>query len=508
MRKNDFLDRLVRSRFRSRRDVENLFHDATNKARVSRHSRTRPGGYLTGVHNGQFFRVKIPPRKKLLPNVPKLSSPLAAPKPVGEVPTAQKVMRKAEQSDEEPFAIFVRKFERWWQANWAVLLLNFGSICTLVGFTRSDVLELRSLAVTGSLSNVVYLSVQRPFRAAPVVWSLTFASVNGWKIKNILEERTSTVRLTKEQEDIYVTHFMPHGVTPKQFEAIYAAADVLRFKKGDVIKRQGEVLEHVYLIASGHTSATALGRRVSAASVVPDAEQAERKTAMSGGAWAGEIQFLEQYWIKEQKHIQKLHPSIQRVDAERKNSKGAEASSGGVVKERKSKGVKNGAESASARTGDKQSDDEHPLDGEHVDDPDALKNVEVNISHKRTFRFETRPRPESTRSGIAAKSLITITAVDDCVVLRWSHEKMEELMARSTDMRAAMTRAMTAAIVGKVIHFTVSRAQSGAILPMWLQDWKYSAGAKIEVDEEEDVGEDGKGQAKENLPSPIIRKFS
>lgn len=34
--------------------------------------------------------------------------------------------------------------------------------------------------------------------------------------------------------------------------------------------------------------------------------------------------------------------------------------------------------------------------------------------------------------------------------MRWSHADMEALMARSTDLRAAMTRAMTAAIVGKV----------------------------------------------------------
>lgn len=65
--------------------------------------------------------------------------------------------------------------------------------------------------------------------------------------------------------------------------------------------------------------------------------------------------------------------------------------------------------------------------------------------------------------------------------MRWSHADMEALMARSTDLRAAMTRAMTAAIVGKVINFTVSKSSALPTWSTWLDDWKHNAGARISV---------------------------
>jgi hypothetical protein len=48
------------------------------------------------------------------------------------------------------------------------------------------------------------------------------------------------------------------------------------------------------------------------------------------------------------------------------------------------------------------------------------------------------------------------------------------------DMRGALTRAMTSAVVGKVINMTISRAK----LPQWtawLNDWTRDDGAKVEL---------------------------
>ena len=79
------------------------------------------------------------------------------------------------------------------------------------------------------------------------------------------------------------------------------------------------------------------------------------------------------------------------------------------------------------------------------------------------------------------KALYTIITKDECTVLKWSQKDMELLMGKSTDMRAALTRAMTAAIVGKVINFTVSRSSGVPTWSSWLDDWRHAAGAKVEV---------------------------
>ena len=45
------------------------------------------------------------------------------------------------------------------------------------------------------------------------------------EIFEILEEREGSVNLTQEQEEIYSSFFMPHGITPKQFEFIIGEFD-------------------------------------------------------------------------------------------------------------------------------------------------------------------------------------------------------------------------------------------------------------------------------------------
>ena len=114
--------------------------------------------------------------------------------------------------------------------------------------------------------------------------------------------------------------------------------------------------------------------------------------------------------------------------------------------------------------------------------------------------------------------MCTIVASEDCLVLRWSHGDMEELMAKSTDMRAALTRAMTAAVVGKVISFTVSRSKTPPTWSSWLEDWQNNAGARVQISTGEETGDnsdddddDNESQSvpppRENLPSYPIKRF-
>jgi hypothetical protein len=113
--------------------------------------------------------------------------------------------------------------------------------------------------------------------------------------------------------------------------------------------------------------------------------------------------------------------------------------------------------------------------------------------------------------------MYTIVAQEDCVVLRWRHDVMEGLMGKSTDMRAALTRAMTAAIVGKVINFTVSRSKANQTWATWLGDWKYNAGAEVNIEDDKSNGAVSKTNGvmvdeaamatKESLPNYPIRTF-
>ena len=46
---------------------------------------------------------------------------------------------------------------------------------------------------------------------------------------------------------------------------------------------------------------------------------------------------------------------------------------------------------------------------------------------------------------------------DGTIVLAWKHADMEALLKKSSDLKTALMRAMTAAIVAKVVAFTASK---------------------------------------------------
>jgi CRP-like cAMP-binding protein len=258
------------------------------------------------------------------------------------------------------------------------------------------------------------------------MWSSLFATVNAYNIRHILEERHSSVHMTDKQEKVFVTFFMPHGVTPKQFERIDKKAKYLKLKKGHFLVRKGDQLNKVYLIIEGSTQAHILGRRLTAAST-NDETRGDQKEGGDSGAWAGEMAFLKRFWENEQRKV------IRGDKDEESTSKGDEE-----------KG-----------------------------------------------RILTRTKSGKPASETAETAFYTIIAAEDCTVLSWSHEDLEELMETSVDMRSAMTRAMSSALVGKVVNLTISRTHEGKVpWLVWLTERKSKDGTNVHVSEELRLAED------------------
>jgi CRP-like cAMP-binding protein len=453
-----FVDDLVKNRFRSPKEIRRLLD-----SHESNQLRNRPlPQHLTGTHSGVFYRIKLPPRRRrqILPKLPIFPIlPSSKPPPI-------KFRESHSISPRSAFAQTLNEFVRerasryreWFSENWPVLLFNFGSICALTGFTRSDVLELRTLSVIGSLCGVVYNLVQTPRRLSPLLWGLTFASVNGWKIFEVVQERNGTVLLTAAEEDIYVKHFLPHGATPRQFEAISATARKVKLRKSEILVKQGDVLDYVYLVVQGSTQASVLGRHLTAVSTTPNSINTK---CGDSGAWIGEMAFLENYWIKEQGCP--ILGSESNRDTPLTHPKGAD---------------------------------------EPVTKADTGSEVDKEASPSKG----SAPKPfVPTHDATANRALYTIIAKEDCQIFRWSHADMEGLMQRSTDMRAVLTRAMASAVVGKVIGFTVSRSAGAMSWSSWLSDWKSFDGARVHVENE--PGGSVVDVLDEELPSYPIAKF-
>lgn len=535
-----FLDQLVDARFRST-DVRKLL-DEQQKQQARRRSRGAQQQWLTGTHKGVFYRIRVPPPRRL-PTIPKLHTPTLPPKRLTPVEKGPSPNAAATMTPKERQQDWWDRIRQWLRDNGATLILNFGSICTLVGFTRTDVLELRALAVTGSLCATCYHVMLTPMRYPPILWSLTFAAVNSYKIFEIVVERQGAVNLSEEQEERYISFFMPHGVTPKQFELIDQRAEILHVKKGTLIIKQHDELKHVYLVVNGSTRASILGRFLTAASTTPTAH--EERVGGASGAWIGEMALLERVWLQEQGKQQQQHQQKQKAKSNGNNATttaaATTASSSSPVQ--RSATPKASSSDKNDRSKPQQQDDNTSIADETSA---ATKPTETTLSTE-----EQAQHPQLK----ASRCMYTIVAAEDCLVLRWSHEDMQALMQKSTDMRAALTRAMTAAVVGKgrrhwivflrvcvcvglfrhicnsfryvmvilwrltvqlafslflaVINFTVSRSNAKGTWSSWLDDWKHNAGAQVQIatDQTEDDATPQPPPPKENLPSYPIKRF-
>jgi CRP-like cAMP-binding protein len=391
--RNKVLEKLIEKRFQGPDVIRHVLKSTNESSKRRRPSTVDGSSYLKGIYRGNYYRIKIPEKTKTMriPSLPPVAPPPDLNAMVAEASFRAKTSftrvgahqkQKYDSMGQSPG----RRFVDWIRANWAVVLLNFGSICTLTAFTRSDVLELRSLSATGSICNATYHASSSPFNWFSVLWPTIFASVNLWKIGEILEERNADVHLSEEEERIFVEHFMPHGITPKQFERLETKAEIISIRKDGFIIRQGSPLEHVYLVVQGSTTASILGRHLSAQST-SSRTRGDQKLGGDSGVWIGEMTFLDKLWEKEQKKI---------------DAKGAKA------------------EEKIGETGVSILDD-------------GLTDKGSSHSSKDTTKAMT-PHPAATTPpsiNKTSKALYTIVAKKDCIVWRWSFEDMDALMSSS-----------------------------------------------------------------------------
>ncbi|KAL3823058.1 LOW QUALITY PROTEIN: hypothetical protein ACHAXA_011110, partial [Cyclostephanos tholiformis] len=387
--------------------------------------------------------VRNPPE---LPRLP-LSGPLLAPRPFRTPPNVDPVAHAIVTSDALSSSASSChssssgggggggrsswSWPDWWKLNAPLVVMNFGSLCTLLAFTRSDVLELRCCSVMGSSSFVVYTILQPPpIRWGPASWSVLFASVNLYKIVQILDERRGNVDLSPRERTIYHEHFKPHGVTPKQFEKVYDAGTTRIVRKGGVITREGEIIRSVKLIVRGNTRASTLGRHLTAMGSREGNRDAKR--GGDSGAWIGEIAFLR---------------SVDVVSFPRDMP----------VSIGDGRGVSQSTQS---------------------EPPPARGGVERSI---------VKPAISNGDEKLGHRAVSTVVAVEDVELIEWSFKDMETVMKSSRDIQDSLTRAMTAAIVGKVVNLMTSRQSAMPKLSTWLDHWKHSRIVpNDDVDESED----------------------
>jgi hypothetical protein len=466
--------------------------------------------YVKFVYKGNFYRRPIIPRKQLQQQEPPkllkipaqaLGVPKAFKEPVAAANKTQQqhemaalVANKSSQQQQQKWS-----WKSWFNLNTPLLILNFGSMATLLGFTRSDVLELRSLALTGNCTFVIYsLLSPPPIKWPAIMWSMLFASVNGFNITKILRERQGKVILTPHETEIYMEHFQPYGVTQFQFHKVITRGHTKLIEPGTIIAKQGSTINSVKLVVKGKTRAHVGGRHLTA--IGSSKGNRFRNVGGDSGAWIGEMAFLQCVWDRD--HAKKESSVVAKVLPKSKTSP---AATNAAATSLSSAG---GAES-SATTYDatadqialqkKISEEQHPQRPEEQQprrqqQQQAKSDITAATPNTTATTIKSGNAEEDANSTTTTTTTIddtedntirfisTIVAVEPVEIIEWSFDEMYSVLKISNDMQNALTRAMTAAIVGKVVNFMVSRQENsknpnlGAVamtsLTSMLENWR------------------------------------
>lgn len=283
---------------------------------------------------------------------------------------------------------------------------------------------------------------------------MLFASVNGFNIAKILNERQGKVILTPHEMEIYQEHFQPYGVTQFQYYKCLSEGRVKVLPAGDIIARKGDKIDSVQLVVRGKTRANVGGRHLTAIGSMKG--NRFRNVGGDSGAWIGEMAFLQAKWDKD--HAAKVKEQMMK----KKEGTGNDGEGDGLGSDGVQKKISGG--------GRNNSNNKNSTASTSITKNDSQGQDSVTDS-------TTATKPTSTPTATATPEPITrfistIVAVEEVEIIEWSFDEMQKLLKVSKDMEGALTRAMTAAIVGKVVNFMVSRS---AAIPQWstmLDNWR------------------------------------
>lgn len=125
------------------------------------------------------------------------------------------------------------------------VLLHLGYILMLIALVVRDILWLRSILISAQVSLFCYALIQGNHLVA--FWNFIFVGINVFQVIRIVHER-KPIEIDPELVDMYKSTF--HSMTPREFIYFWDTGQI-KEAGADVIVRQGEHQDELFLILSG-----------------------------------------------------------------------------------------------------------------------------------------------------------------------------------------------------------------------------------------------------------------
>ncbi len=133
--------------------------------------------------------------------------------------------------------------------NWYDIFGNLAFILVALSLLAKDILWLRTLSVVSSLSAIIfnYNAAANPLWT-PIRWNLFFICLNIFHISKIFLANKK-ISLREKEKEIYEWFFKDLSLV--EFHKLISAGSFNALRPGDTIIKEGEVVDHLYLIYSG-----------------------------------------------------------------------------------------------------------------------------------------------------------------------------------------------------------------------------------------------------------------
>jgi len=120
--------------------------------------------------------------------------------------------------------------------------LHASNITRILSFNAKDMLWLRALAIAASVIGLPYFYLQGRILWEPIVWSMIFIGINGYRLARLWIERRPIV-LSRDEAKLYNLTFFP--LNPRQFLELVQLGRWADLNAGQVLIRPGEPIEEL-----------------------------------------------------------------------------------------------------------------------------------------------------------------------------------------------------------------------------------------------------------------------
>jgi len=117
---------------------------------------------------------------------------------------------------------------------------NASFVLGLLAFARTDMLELRSLALGGTALQIAFQFYRISPLWIPIRWNFLFLAINGTMAVALAHERNQAASMPPELSEIYERgHFARRGFSKVEFCRLFAMGERTDLPPGSVLARDG-----------------------------------------------------------------------------------------------------------------------------------------------------------------------------------------------------------------------------------------------------------------------------